>query len=292
MRSILVRFGLPPLADLIARCPVWEPPAETMDQQLDISRLLLLRKVTRGIADLMGGQLRGHLQTLAPLMHPRSVLGEYVRGTSKQSVKGEEDALQELRNLYQTLAPAAPFNLRKELETPLDIVSSTLEIAPAEYLHKAHSASENKSVTVSSPLRWTVSYAGFGWKKMREFVSAQATSGGNELYQGLIHNLVLHLVFTRRPGLVKLFESMRFKIATSRLEGFGQIPVTLIEAPVGTLRPSDEIVIQSTEMSGANAFEEIVDLDAVAALSDPLKDQLLSVVREFGGDLLPAGGSG
>ncbi len=257
-----------------------------MDNQLDISRLLLLRKVTRGISDLIGGQLRSHLQTLTPLFHPRSVLGEFVRGANKQSVKGEDDALQDLRRLYSSVATTAPFHLRKELETPLDLVSTTLEFAPAEYTHQANAGNDSKAIAVSTPLKWVVSYSGFGLKKMREFLDGQSTSGGNDLYQGLLHHLVLHVLFTRRAGLVRLLESMRFTVATERIESFGLLPITVVQACVRTLRPVDDVVIQSTEISGTAAFEEVVDLDAISGLRDPVKDQLLKLVQQFDPNLL------
>src|SRR5438067_1507201 len=99
-----------------------------MDTQLDISRLLVLRKLTRAVADLLGGELRGYLATLTPLLHPRHVFGEHVRSAVKQSVKGDHEAYEQLRGLYARLAHATPFNLRKDLDTQLDLPSVQPEL--------------------------------------------------------------------------------------------------------------------------------------------------------------------
>ena len=45
------------------------------------------------------------------------------------------------------------------------------------------------------------------------------------------------------------------------------------------MRPPDEVLIESTEVSGMNAFEEIVQLEDVEKLRDPLKEQLLAITK-------------
>lgn len=257
-----------------------------MDTELDISRLLTLRKVTRGISDLLGGMLTNHLRTLGPLFQPRALLGEYVRGTTKQSVKGEEEAIQRIKTLYATVAPRAPFNLRKEIETPLDVVSNILELAPAEYSHQADTGREKKTIVVATPLKWVLSYSGFGIPRMREFLALQGASSGNDLYQAILHHLVLHVIFAQRPGLVALLEAMRFRVTSIQYEGLGQLPITVLEAPLSTVRPSDEVVIQSTEISGTGSFAEVVDPRAIDEMPDPMRVQLQDIVRSF---QLPSG---
>jgi len=138
--------------------------------QFDISRLLVLRKLTRAVAESLGGELRGHLATLAPLLHPRNVFGEYVRGAAKQTVKGDHEAYEQLRGLYAGLARTAPFNLRSDLEAPVDIASVQPELTPAEYSHEAK-GQEAKTIRITSPLKWTLSFTGFSPKRLRELLA-------------------------------------------------------------------------------------------------------------------------
>jgi hypothetical protein len=252
-----------------------------MNPPIDISRLLTLRKITRSIAEPTAAELKTHLATIAPLCHPRIVFGEAVRGATKQSGRGEEDAMQELKALYPTVARASPFGLRRELEIPLDVASTVLEITPVEYRHEAACGTESKSITVSCPLKWVLSFEGFSPKRMREFISLQGSSGGLELYHGVLHHLMLHIILKRRPGLVKLLEAMRFTVRDERRPELGQLPLTILECPIPTMRPTDDVVIQTTEISGTASFEEVVDLQEVPQVRDPLKDRVESLIRSF-----------
>jgi len=49
---------------------------------------------------------------------------------------------------------------------------------------------------------------------------------------------------------------------------------------ISTRLPADELVIESTELSGTDAFEEIANIDDIAALRDPLRERLLEAVKD------------
>lgn len=253
-----------------------------MDTQFDISRLLVLRKLTRAVAELLGGELRAHLATLAPLLHPRTVLGEYVRGPVKQSVKGEHEAYEQLRGMYAPLAAAAPFNLRRDLEAPVDLASVQPELTPAEYSHVARGGQETKTISVTSPLKWALSFSGFSPKRLRELLANQKTLTGNEIGQCVLQGLLLQVTLSRRPGLTELLQGLRYSVVTGRAEGLGELPVTYLECPVRTVLPGDDVIIQSTEISGAPVFEEVVNLDDIAGLADPLRERLCDLARSHG----------
>jgi hypothetical protein len=258
-----------------------------MNEPLDISRLLLLRKITRAIAELLGQELKAHLATLAPLLQPRNVFGQHLRGSEKQSVKGDAEAFEELRGLYLALARQGLWGLPKELGTPVDILQTPLDIAPADYAHAASSGPTSKTVQVSSPLRWVVAPAGFGLKRLRELVGSYRTSAGNEVQQCVLQFQVLHVTLAKRPGVTRLLEALRFPVTTQRIDEFGDLPITCVSAPIATLRPADEVIIQSTELSGTDVFEEVVSLDDLAQLRDPLRDRLVELVRSHDRSLLP-----
>ena len=55
-----------------------------MDVRDSTQSLLVLRKLTRAIADVVRAQMTEYLATLAPLLRPKMVLGEHVEdGTNK-----------------------------------------------------------------------------------------------------------------------------------------------------------------------------------------------------------------
>ena len=99
--------------------------------------------------------------------------------------------------------------------------------------------------------------------------------------------LVLHVTLAKRPGITRLLEALRFPVSTHRIEEFGDLPVTCVSGPISTLRPTDDVIIQSTELSGADVFEEVVQLEDLAHLRDPLHDRLVQIVRGQDERLLP-----
>src|SRR5262245_5632781 len=161
------------------------------DDRYDTRRLLLLRKTTRALADFVRGQVKDHLATLAPLLRPKAVLGDYAGTPTKENVPGAEKAFKELQAAYETLAVAKPFGLSRELTAPLAMLSTTPELTPLEYSHRAQAGAESKTVTVTSPFQWVVTYAGFTPRRMRELLAARGRTG-DELQQCVLHCLMLH----------------------------------------------------------------------------------------------------
>jgi hypothetical protein len=252
-----------------------------MDDHYTTQRLLALRKLTRAIADLLRGMLREHLTTLSPLLRPTNVLGEYVHGHTRGAVKGAEKAFRELQALYETTAATKPFGVPRELKSPIELLSSTPEITPMEYVHVATGNGESKTITVTSPLKWVLSYSGFGPGRLRDILAGRA---GNtvELPQFLLHTLVVHIVMKKQPGLMNIFELLRFPACAERFPGFGELPVTCLSSAISTVRPPDDVIIESTEISGMDVFEEIVNLEDIKNLQDPIQARLLDLLKSHG----------
>lgn len=255
-----------------------------MDDRFSTKNLLVLRKLTRTIADLLRNQVRDYLATLAVLLRPKSVLGEFVEA-NQEFVKGADQAFKEVVNLYETVAGGKPFNLPKELQPPLEVLSSVPEITPLEYAHSAQMNGETKTVTVTSPLKWVLTYSGFAPKRLREILATRAP--GKEVQHFVLHTLMMHVVLGRAAGMKKILEALHFPITTGRLPGFGELPITFLTSEVATLLPPDTVIIESTEISGMDVFEEVVNLDDIIQLDDPLKQRLIEVVKSQGADLLP-----
>ena len=189
-----------------------------MSQPKSISQMLTLRKLTRAVADHLTQQLRSHLATLAPLINPRNVFGVHLRSTTKQTVKGEAEAFEQLKGLYLPLAGSAPFNLRKDLESPLDIVNILPEIVPVDYAYEIQDAGQNKSIRITSPLKWVLTFSGSGPKRLRELLAEQKTIVGSDLQQCVLNYLVMHVTLLSRPGVTKLLEALRFPVTTGKME--------------------------------------------------------------------------
>src|SRR5580765_1743015 len=106
-----------------------------MNGRDSVQSLLVLRKLTRAITDAVRVQMTEYLKTLAPLLRPTAVLGDYVQGEPKQPSRKADKAFGDLQALYETVASAKPYNLPRELTPPLIFSSLGLEITPLDYYH-------------------------------------------------------------------------------------------------------------------------------------------------------------
>jgi hypothetical protein len=59
-----------------------------------------------------------------------------------------------------------------------------------------------------------------------------------------------------------------------QVEELGELPVVILKAPLESFLPSDDLILQITQLSGIPAFQEIIDPDAVENMRDPLKDEI------------------
>ena len=115
--------------------------------------LLVLRKLTRAITDVVRAQMVEYLATLTPLFRPTSVLGDYVQGRAERDdAKGREGVISSCRICWTTRSERQSPELPRELTPPLNFPGSTLEITPHEYAHIAHSGTDAKTIMVRPPL--------------------------------------------------------------------------------------------------------------------------------------------
>jgi hypothetical protein len=253
----------------------------------DTQTLLRLRKLTRALSEQLRGQMYDYLATLTPLFRPKAVLGDYVHGAVKESGKKADKAFKDLQGLWESIVAAKPFTaLPREIAPPLDVGGLTLEVHPVEYTHKAVNGDDSRMVTIRTPLKWVLTYAGFGPARLTELLG-QRNRTTDELQRAVLHYLTLHVVLTNQPGLGQLLEALHFPASTERIEAFGPLPITCISAAVSTRRPADPVLIQSAEISGMDAFEEVVVVEDIPKLTDLTRERMLQVVRTQAPDLLP-----
>jgi hypothetical protein len=258
------------------------------DELYSTRRMLVLRKLTRAIADLLRAQVKDYLSTLAAMFRPASALAGFLQMPGKEPAPGADRAFKDLQTLYEGLAGKKPFHLLGELKQPLEVASSVVELAPVEYVYVAKDESSSKIVTVTSPLKWVLTYAGFAPRRLKELF-ADKDQGGKNLQQAVLHYLMLHVVVSRQGGVTRLLEGLHFPVSSERWPDFGDLPIPCIGSPITTLRPPDAVIIESTEISGMDAFEEVINLDDIVQLRDPLQKRLLELAQQHGADLLPKG---
>lgn len=245
---------------------------------MDTQRLLVLRKVTRTVAEHLRGQLKEHISALAPIIRPKLVFGDFVSGATRETPNFADKAFQEVVAYYQSFAIGKPFQAIGELKPPMNIVSSPVEIASLEYVYEARTDTDAKRVMITSPLKWVLSYPETGLPRLRELL-AQRNPATDVAQRYCLHYAVLAYVLRRQPSFTRLMEALRFKVSIETLPEFGPLPIVMVTSPITTMLPPDHVIIESTEISGTNAFEEVFVLESLRNLEDPLRNQLVDLVH-------------
>jgi hypothetical protein len=240
--------------------------------------LLVLRKLTRAIADAVRAEATGHLTTLAPLLRPQTVLGDFILGGVKENTRRAEQALKEVREIYEAVAPAKPFNLRRELTTPFNFANPGLEITPVDYVHEANVAGGKRAITVRAPLMWTVSYTGYSPARLAEVLDPRVR--GEALQQFILSHVILHVVAKNQRGVTAILDELRYPLTSAKSPELGELPLTRICVPIATERPGDDVVVESAQLTGIDAFEEVIRVGDLAGLRESFKERLLAIARE------------
>lgn len=248
-------------------------------------RMLTLRRITRSMADVLRQHLKEYLSTVSPLLRPKSVFGDYIQGGAKELVRGADSAFKELQALYEVAASTKPFEFPRELRPPVEILTSALEITPMEYRYEAKTQLESKVVTVSSPFRWVLSYSGFTPPKLAELLPDPGKYS-SELQTFILHSLALNVVMSRQQGVARMLDALHYPVTSEQLSVLSGLPSICISSCVSTVRPPDDVIIESTEVSGTEAFEEVVNLEDLKKNREPLKEELISLVSSEAREML------
>jgi hypothetical protein len=246
---------------------------------MDIQQLLDLRKVTQAISRKFEDDLKAHLATLAPLFSPLTLFGEYVRGGGKAPGVQSEKAYRELCARFKALTESKPFALSAALTAPLELFAATPVLTSVEYVYTAKAGDVEHQIRVSSPMKWTLSYPEATPKRLRELLAGDAGQMEGELMHSLLQSLAMVVLHDHRPGLARLFQTLRFPLQIRQLDGLGSLPVLTLSAPLETHLPEDEIIIQNTQLTGIPSFEEVIDITDILNLSDPIREALIAIIQ-------------
>jgi hypothetical protein len=265
--------------------------AAVSETVFDAKQLLVLRKLTRAVVDAVRDDARDYVNTITPLLRPRVALGESADVATREPLQSADNTFRELQALYESVAAAEPFNLHKDLKPPVDLAAGSIEASPMEYRHTARADGTVKVLRVTAPLKWVMSYAGvapgrvthvsYSPRRLREVVGG-GTRPVEDLRQFILHYAVMHLAIKRQPGLARMLSAMHWRLGSEQVEEFGPLPLPCLAFAVKTVRPPDDVLINHTEIAGTDAFEEVVDVDSIAALRDPVREKLLGLARSHG----------
>lgn len=243
---------------------------------------LLLRRVTRALAERLDAELRGLVATVSPLFEARVVYGSFLRGGAKEPSLATERAFTTLRDRCVATLQATPFGVPGAAVTaPIESPSLPLELHQRSYRYVASARGIEKTLTIVQPLSWVLTYRGGGVLELARRLGE--TKPDPEAIRALVVEAhALEGVVEHRAGLTALFDRLRFALSVRREPRTGQTPVVCIDAPVPTVRPDDAVIVETTEISGAGTFHEVVDPAAIRTMEDPVKSELVAILAEHG----------
>jgi hypothetical protein len=256
-------------------------PAES----LNVDQLLRLHTLTKEVGKLCQKQLRGYLDTMALLFRPRRMLGEAMEGAERESVGGSERAVTELRDLYRKVA-LRPFDLRPELSFPLESVSTQMQFYEWEYLHQTKTDRGWRSIKVTSPLNWVLTYSSnYSLPMLRQVLAGQEERDSEAVRAFVLRACLMHLHFMKFPALAELLGGLRYRVEVRQSPETGDLPLVTVSAPFATIRPPDSLVTVASGLAGGASFAEVLDLATVQNLEDPLRQQIAAIFKKHGQEL-------
>jgi hypothetical protein len=241
---------------------------------LSLQELPELRRKTEAVSRFLKNQIAAHLETLRPLFAPERILGKYAGG--KVEAAGAERALAELRQNYSSFT-SQPYDLPETLDQNwLTLVGNALDIHPWEYLHPV----QGKPITMTSPVRWVINYrTNYTLDQVKNVLGGREAARQEYLRQFVVNSLVLQVAVSRNPGLVQLFQDLRYDLKIETLTDLKKLPVLTITSALASFRPADDLIQAATAFSGVPAFIELVDLNSVHAPMDKLRENLVALVQ-------------
>lgn len=254
-------------------------------ESLNTDQLLHLHKLTKDVSKFCQKQLRGYLDTMALLFRPRRMLGDAMEGSERDSATNTDRAITELRELYRSVA-LRPFDLRPELSFPLESVSTQIQLYEWEYLHQAKTDRGWRSIRVTSPLTWVVAYSStYSLHMLRQVLAGQEERNPESVRAFVLRACLMHLHSTKFPAITELLAGLRYRVEVRRSPELGDLPLLTVSAPFQTMRPSDNLVNVASGLAGGTSFAEVLDMDTVRNLRDPLREEIAALFRSHGQEL-------
>jgi len=156
------------------------------------------------------------------------------------------------------------------------LVGGAVELHPWEYLHPV----QGKAIAMTSPVRWVINFrTNYTLAQVKNVLAGKEAVRQDYLRQFAVNALVLQIILSRNPGLIRLFEDLRYELKIEMPPELKSLPIVTITACLTSFRPADDLIQAATAFSGVPAFIELLSLDAVQSPKDVLRERLEELTR-------------
>jgi len=247
-------------------------------KEIELPQMAPLREVSQKIAQALQQTLTSYIAPLSPLLAPQRILGECLEGFQRERVPGADKAYAQLEAQFVQLCRNT-FKFPHKLRKPLPAIKTKLEVYPWEYLYQVGDSPDN-TVTISSPVRWVLAYDyPYTLSNLIKARLAGEKPQMEETKQVIINSVTLAMAMERATGIKQILADLRFPVSVSTSVVAGDLPFVVVDAAVESYRPQDDLINTVIQLSGRPVFEELVDLDEINAIQDPLAER----VRDLAG---------
>jgi hypothetical protein len=253
--------------------------SESAPQSMSLDELLELRGLTERISGFLHKRLKGHLATLSSMLGPARVFGKYVGG--REPVARSDEAVAQLAEKYKQVC-GGTFDLKQELdENVLTSIGGTIEVYPYEYSFEAKGAKASKVVSMTSSVRWVVTYASeYSLAQLRTLMFGPGDRRSAAVRQFVVNALAFQVVLGRNPGISQILKDLRYDVSTQPLQGLEKLPMVSMSLPLPSFRPPDDLLLTAIRLSGVAGFIELIDPAAVQKIEDPLRAQVEALTQQ------------
>lgn len=240
---------------------------------MSLDELLDLRELTERISTFLHKRLKGHLATVSPLLGPGRVFGKYVG--AREPVARSDEAITQLAEKYKQVC-GGTFDLKQELdESVLTSINGTIEVYPYEYSFEAKGAKSSKMVSMTSSVRWVVTYSSeYSLAQLRALMFGPGDRRSASVRQFVVNALAFQIVLGRNTGISQMLKDLRYDVSVQPLQGLEKLPVVTMALPLPSFRPPDDLLLTAIRLSGVAGFIELIDPAAVGRIEDPLRAQV------------------
>ena len=109
---------------------------------------------------------------------------------------------------------------------------------------------------------------------MKQAIAGKGEARPEHVRQFVLNALVTQLIVTHTPGLASLFADLRYHMQPDFTSDLARLPLTTITSGLPSFRPADELILSAANFSGVPSFIELIDIEALSDLQDPLKARI------------------
>jgi hypothetical protein len=242
-------------------------------KEIDLEQMGRLRDASQRIVQFLYARLSNYLVTITPLFAPRKIMGEFMESAYRERVPGADKNFAEIEKRYKAIARET-FDMPSKLGTPLANIKNQLEVYPWEYLHQLD-GDNSQTVRISSPVKWVMAYtSGYTLSDLLKQRVQGEKPESSDIKQLMLNSLTMWKLIDQSSDVVRLLGDLRFSVSIETASASGELPYVVLTSDVPAFRPQDDLIRTVTQLAGKQVFEELIDVDAIAGMSDPFTDKL------------------